>query len=174
MVVAGGGLRVGFEGAQDYDLALRMSEVARQIVHIPHVLYHWRILEGSTSLDPNEKGYAHKKAVAAIEDTMKRRGLRGEVRETAMDVYHRIAYQIDDPAPLVTIIIPTRDHVELLKTILNGLLYKTDYQPLEILVIDNESREKETLEFFAGLEDTRVSIIQYPGVFNYSAMNNFA
>ena len=78
MVVAGGGLRVGFEGAQDYDLALRMSEVARQIVHIPHVLYHWRILKGSTSLDPNEKGYAHKKAVAVIEDTMKRRGLRGQ------------------------------------------------------------------------------------------------
>ena len=91
-----------------------------------------------------------------------------------MDVYHRIAYQIDDPAPLATIIIPTRDHLELLKTILNGLLYKTDYQPLEIIVIDNESREKETLEFFAGLKDKRVSIIQYPGVFNYSAMNNFA
>ena len=135
------GIREGTEGAQDYDLILRATEQTEKIKHIPHVLYHWRAVEGSTALGAQEKDYAHRKAVEVLNDAVARRNLSAEVLETGLGAYHRIRYDLPTPAPGVSVIIPTKDRIDLLSVCLNGLLEKTCYENFEILVIDNNSVE---------------------------------
>ena len=118
------GLREGTDGAQDYDLILRASERTKKIEHIPHVLYHWRAIEGSTALAAQEKDYAHQKAIEVLKDALERRNLSAEVLETGLGAYHRIRYDLPTPAPRVSVIIPTKDRTDLLSVCLNYSVFQ--------------------------------------------------
>ncbi|WP_377002810.1 glycosyltransferase family 2 protein [Coralloluteibacterium thermophilus] len=171
-----GGFRQGYDGAQDWDLTLRAVERLRadEIGHVPRVLYHWRMIEGSTALAPGEKNYAHLAALRAIQDHFDRTGTRAKVKEMAgYSGYYHIVHEIPDPAPLVSILIPTRDRADLLKQCIDSIQKLTDYPAFEILVIDNGSRERETFDYFASLESvSNVRVLRDDSPFNYSAINN--
>ncbi len=168
-----GGFREGYEGAQDYDLVLRITEKTERIGHIPHVLYHWRMAEGSTALDSNQKDYAHGRAELVLREALQRRRLSAEVLPSGIGSFHRIRYDIPFPQPLVSIIIPTRDHAELLENCVDGIINNTNYANWEILIIDNGSTAPTTLEYFDKISSDDISIHSFPGEFNYSAINNF-
>ncbi|MEP3113089.1 glycosyltransferase [Nisaea sp.] len=169
-----GGLREGYEGAQDYDLALRVSENTTRIAHIPNILYHWRAVSGSTALAAGEKDYAHERSKQVLADALERRSVDAEVLETGIGAYHRVRYALPGTPPRVTVIIPTRDQVQLMETCIGGLLNDTDYPDLEILIVDNDSQLSETRAFFDRVRSDTVRILDYPGAFNYAAINNFA
>ena len=170
-----GGFREGFEGSQDYDLVLRASDGSApgRIRHIPHVLYHWRDTSGSTARAQSEKDYAWQAGRAAIAECLERRGLSGEVLPAVNGAYYRVRYSLPDTLPHVSLIIPTRDRLALLRPCIDGLLHRTDYPDLEIVIVDNESREPETLAYLGALADTRgVRVIRVEGAFNFSRLNN--
>ncbi len=177
MVRSVGGFRVGYEGSQDYDLALRCIETLRadEIGHIPHVLYHWRAIAGSTALASDAKSYARSAGTLALRDHFSRRGITANVEETVGGNYC-VGYPLPpDPLPLVSLIIPTRDRVDLLRVCVEGLLHATDYPNLEIIVVNNQSSEAETLEYFAQIRsDSRVRVVDYDAPFSFSGINNFA
>lgn len=169
-----GGFREGYEGSQDYDLALRFIEQIPEghIRHIPHVLYHWRAISGSVALASGEKNYAHEAARKAIRSHFERKGIEAIVTE-GHNRFHRVVYPVPSPAPLVSLIVATRDRVELLRQTIYGLLNETDYQAIEIVIIDNQSSDPATLSYLRDLQrDSRVKIIQYNAPFNYSVLNN--
>lgn len=170
-----GGFRADLVGSQDYDLALRCVErIDRsQIVHIPHVLYHWRVTAGSTSLSADEKPYAMIAGERAINEHLRRVGIPGRVKL----IGHGYRLLLDAPAeaPKVSIIIPTRDGGSVLRTCVDSILSKTDYKNYEIIIVDNGSVDRLTLDYIAeacGLPN--VSSIRDARPFNYSALNNSA
>jgi len=173
-----GGFREGFEGSQDYDLALRCVERLRQeqVRHIPRILYHWRMISGSLAAVVDAKPYAREAARRAIADHAKRRGLPGTVAACPENnESHRFIHALPQPAPLVSIIIPTRDRVQLLKRCVESVRAVTKYEPFEIVVVDNGSVEAETLAFFRQSgDDKHIRVIAEPGPFNYSRLNNRA
>jgi len=177
LVVEIGGFREGFDGAQDWDLALRAIEklASDQVGHIPRVLYHWRMIEGSTALAPGEKGYAHLAALRAIQDHLDRTGSGARVEELpGHSGYFHIAHPIAEPAPRVTLLIPTRDRVHLLRQCVESILQRTVYANYEIVIIDNGSVEAETLRYFESLAaHPKVRVLPYDAPFNYSRINNF-
>ena len=178
MVRALGGFREGMEGSQDWDLALRCIETldADQIGHVPRVLYHWRAIAGSTALAPQEKNYAHLAGVRAIAAHLERTGSRGRVLEIeGQRGNYRVAYALPDPAPMVSILIPTRDGVALLRSCIDSVLGTTRYPDYEIVVVDNQSSDPVTLDYLASLGTLpRVRVLRYDAPFNYSRINNFA
>ncbi len=173
-----GGFREGYEGAQDYDLALRAIERLRpyQIRHIPHVLYHWRTHSQSTALTPDAKPYAIEAAQQAIQGHLKRSGKSAQVTE----LYRchgmlRVRYTLPSSPPLVSLIIPTRNRVDLLRVCVGSILERTDYKNFEILIIDNQSDDPATLTYLQQLQKKSLArVIPYPHPFNYAALNNFA
>ena len=173
-----GGFRVGFEGSQDYDLALRCADetVPARICHIPSVLYHWRRDYGAASFSEGQLAKCFDAAVRAISNHLDRSHQTGEVRRhPVLPRWTRVVRPLPRPAPLVSLIIPTRDRPELLGVCLDGLLNKTDYRDIEVLIVDHESRLPETFALFDKLKlDPRVRILSYTGSFNYSAINNKA
>jgi glycosyltransferase involved in cell wall biosynthesis len=173
-----GGFREGLEGSQDYDLALRCIDRLRpgQVRHIPRILYHWRMVGGSLAAIPNAKPYAKEAARRAIADHCKRQGMPGKVVPCPENAEsHRVIHALPEPAPLVSIIIPTRDRAELLKRCVESIRARTDYSPFEILIVDNGSVEEETFRFFREVErDERIRVISESGPFNYSRLNNSA
>jgi glycosyltransferase involved in cell wall biosynthesis len=171
-----GGFRKGYEGAQDYDLALRCTERlgAAQIIHIPRVLYHWRSHSGSTAQAADNKNYATLAGKRALDEHLARIGLNGttEILNTGM---YRVRYEIAQPAPLVSLIIPTRNSLTLLKQCVDSILQKTLYPSYEILIIDNNSDDPATLAYLAStVKDGRVRVVRDGRPFNYSALNNNA
>ncbi|HMJ06118.1 MAG TPA: glycosyltransferase family 2 protein [Chthoniobacterales bacterium] len=173
LVRKAGGFRVGLEGSQDYDLTLRCLEQIQpaQIRHIPHVLYHWRSAEQSTATFGGAKPYAHAAAVRAMQEHFDRRQILARV-EPHYANYLRVRYPLPAEAPLVSIIIPTRDRVALLCQTIDSLLAQTDYPNFEILILDNESVEIETRAYLDSLGG-RTRVLSAPGEFNYSRLNNF-
>lgn len=172
-----GGWRKGFEGSQDYDINLRIVETVdrEKVVHIPKVLYHWRAGEGSTARAGAEKSYAYDAGFRALEEHVSRLDLPAEVRQIEELPFYRVRWKTPQPQPLVSLIIPTRDMVEMLRACVSSILQKTTYGNYEILIVDNGSSEEETLEYFRAIsKDPRVRILEYPHPFNYSAINNFA
>jgi glycosyltransferase involved in cell wall biosynthesis len=170
-----GGFREGFEGSQDYDLALRVFEnsAPERIRHIPFVLYHWRVFGESRSFSTERRETAASTASLALREHLKRRGEIAEVSCGGTGETHRICRQLPAQLPMVSILVPTRDRLELLRNCLDGLLKKTDYSPLEIIVLDNESREPETLAYLREIaSDSRVRVERCPGAFNFAALNN--
>lgn len=170
-----GGFRLGYEGAQDWDLALRLSEISspEQIVHIPEVLYHWRIIEGSTASDINQKDYAHDVARKVVQNHFDR--LQQPIRMEPVDrFYWRARYPVPSPEPAVSIIIPTRDRVDLLDSCIQSILKLTTYQNYEIVIANNESTADETLEYFETVKSTKIRVLDYAGEFNFAAINNAA
>ncbi len=171
------GFREGLEGSQDYDLALRCIDRLRpeQIRHIPLILYHWRMVGGSLAAIPDAKPYAKEAARRAIADHCKRQGMPGRVVPCPENQEsHRFIHALPEPAPLVSIIIPTRDRAELLKRCVKSIRALTDYSPFEILIVDNDSGEPATLSFFRAIEQSNVRVIVENGPFNYSRLNNRA
>ena len=171
-----GGFRVGFEGAQDYDLALRCSEKLdrNQIVHIPRVLYHWRIHSGSTAMAGDEKPYAAMAGVKALDDHLQRKGNIGHTELLPMGMY-RVHYACPDVTPLVTLIIPTRNAYSLVKQCIDSIQQLTSYSNYEIILIDNGSDDPVSLEYFAALDQQdNIRVMRDDGPFNYSALNNGA
>ncbi len=177
LVVELGGFREGFEGAQDYDLALRMVDRLERgrIRHIPRVLYHWRVSERSTASDMQAKPYALRAAIRAVSDHLKRNALTAEVVESDLFPHTlRVRYALPLNPPRVSIIIPTRNAHGLVKTCIESIREKTTYANYEILLIDNDSDEPESLACFEALEADGVRLLRYPHAFNYSKINNFA
>jgi O-antigen biosynthesis protein len=171
-----GGFRPGYEGAQDHDLVLRCTEAVEsdQIVHLPQVLYHWREATTSTALDPGAKPYASAAGMAAVREALARRGLRARVSAAASAHSYRVTWDVPNPAPKVAVVIPTRDCVSLLEICLEGLLDRTSYPNVELVIIDNGSVGGETHRFFRRVEQRAVRVLRYDRPFNFAAINNFA
>lgn len=171
-----GGFRQGMEGSQDWDLALRCIERLKphEIGHIPQVLYHWRAISGSTARGVGEKDYAGNAGLRAVRDHLERIGCEADVEMVGAGRV-RVKRRLPNEVPRVSLIIPTRDKVELLRTCISSILAKTDYPDFEILIVDNQSAEPATMEFFAELaSEPRVTVHRYDAPFNYSAINNYA
>ena len=170
------GFREGYEGSQDHDLALRCVEKLQpaQIRHIPRVLYHWRMTEGSAAAVSEAKPYAQEAARRAIADHLQRKDIAGTVVPCPENPYwYRVIYGLPSPAPLVSIIIPTRDQVALLQRCLTSLRENTDYTPIEIVIVDNGSREPETHALFREMSrNTSAQILTDTGEFNFSRLIN--
>jgi O-antigen biosynthesis protein len=175
-----GRLRIGFEGSQDYDLMLRVLEASApsRIRHIPAVLYHWR---RNAALSPaffSETSLERcvVSARRAIREHLERTGVQARIDvPPKCPAWTRVVYSLPRERPLVSIIVPTRDRADLLARCADGVLTRTDYEPLELVIVDNDSEEPETHRLFTRLlEDSRVRIIRHPGEFNYAAVNNRA
>ena len=171
-----GGFRLGYEGSQDYDLALRcvLKLLPNQIVHIPRVLYHWRILPGSTALAPGEKSYAQKAGHRALSDFLAASNIGGRI-ESLPNGFYRVHPSLPEVLPLVSLIIPTRNALELVRQCISSILEKTTYQNYEILLIDNGSDDPAALAYFSELnQHERIRVIRDDSEFNYAALNNRA
>jgi GT2 family glycosyltransferase len=173
-----GGFREGFEGSQDYDVALRCADatVPDRICHIPTILYHRRRSHGPASFSEGELQECSQAALRAISEHLDRCNELGEAKpHPVLPHWSRVIRPIPTPAPLVSLIVPTRDRADLLGMCVNGLLDHTDYPAIELLIVDHASERPETFELFDELKsDPRVRILPYSGPFNYSAMNNMA
>ena len=171
-----GGMREGYDGSQDYDLALRAYEAvgSQAIRHVPHVLYHWRAALGSTSLGPEQKPAAYEGARRAIRDHLSRCGIEAEVEE-GYKSFHRVRYRLPTPAPTVSIIIPTRDQPRLLGTLMRGLLDGTRYPSFDVLIIDNGSQSEAARACLQRLaKDSRVRVLRCDEPFHFARLNNLA
>jgi GT2 family glycosyltransferase len=171
-----GGLRTEFDGSQDYDLALRVVEQTRpqRIRHIPHVLYHWRAAANSTARLADAKPYAAIAARKAVQDHLRRQGIRAEVAFAKGSRFLEARYALDTE-PSVSIIIPTKDQRELLSRCVDGILNRTRYENIEVLIVDNRSNEKETQAYLRKLSAaSQVRVLRYSENFNFSKINNWA
>ena len=171
-----GGFRKGFEGSQDWDLSLRVTETCRaeQIRHIPKILYHWRRHEQSASYNLDSSHYAVVAAKKALTEHLERKKRKGKVIRTRFMGWFRVRYEIENP-PHVSIIICTRDRIDLLRPCIESVLEKTSYKNYDILVVDNNSREQSTHEFLDECRNNpRLRVIKDEGEFNFSALNNRA
>jgi glycosyltransferase involved in cell wall biosynthesis/LmbE family N-acetylglucosaminyl deacetylase len=170
-----GGFRTGFEGTQDYDLALRCIECISpdQIHHIPRILYHWRAHKNGAALPADTKPYAVPAGESALNEHLQRKKINATAEFTGHG--YRVHYSLPDIPPLVTLIIPTRNGLQLIRQCVESILQKTEYPNYEILVIDNNSDDPATLQYLHELNaDTRVCVIKDNRPFNFSALNNNA
>ncbi len=171
-----GGFRPGFEGSQDYDLALRCIEQMRedQIFHIPHILYHWRAIKGSTAITLSNKGYATGAGLRALQEHLVRTGQKAKA-EMHVNGSYRIKIDLAKQSPLVSIVITSKDRVDVLENCVRSIMDKTDYPKFEILIIDNNSEEADTLSFLEKIQNEfkNVKVFPFNSEFNFSALNNF-
>lgn len=170
-----GGFKVGYEGAQDYDLLLRVTEIANNIYHIPKILYHWRIHQNSTSINETAKPYAFNAGIKALQDAIERRNIAGEVLliENLPGFYH-IDYRIINPEK-VTVIIPTKNRHTLCETVVSSIFKLTNYPSFEVILIDNNSSEPDFftwVETWKNREPNRFKCITDSGDFNFSRLIN--
>ena len=174
-----GRFREGHEGSHDYDLLLRcLSHVydPSDVLHVPEVLYHWRKTEHSTAAPHEQKPDATEAARRALQEQADACSPGVRVSVIAPGLY-RHRWPIPDPAPVVSLIVPTRDGLEILRTCIESIIQRTTYPHYEILVVDNQSNEPETLAYLQALplkHAGRVRVLRYDHSFNYSAINNFA
>lgn len=168
-----GGFRKGYEGSQDYDLYLRITEKTGKIEHIPDVLYSWRKIPGSTAAQYEDKNYAEKTTLKALKDSLKRRGITGQVFTGLFPGSFRVKYNIIGN-PLVSIIIPTKDKKKYIQRCISSIFSKTTYHNYEILIVDTGSTEKETLEYYKTIKNNpKIRFVYWEKSFNYSSVNNF-
>ena len=169
-----GMFRREFDGSQDYDLFLRLTEKANRIVHIPRILYYWRNHEASVASDVSAKPYVVKAAMNALTEHLNRVELKGKVLKTTVPSIYRISYEVDEK-PLVSILIPSSDHAEVLKRCIDSILEKTTYPNYEILIVENNSKQEATFAYYESLKsNSQIQLLHWKGAFNYSALNNFA
>ncbi len=177
LVERAGGFRLGFEGAQDFDLFLRISRdlPAHRVAHVPRVLYHWRSVEGSTARSPGEKAYAESAGLAALREHVAAVDAHAVAMPGLLRTTYRVRWRLPEPTPLVSIIIPTRDRLDLLRQCLDSIRGRTVYPSYEIVIVDNESRQPETLAYLRDVQQSgNVRVLRYEGAFNFSAINNRA
>lgn len=168
-----GMLRSEYDGCQDWDFVLRVSEKTKRICHIPKILYHWRVIEGSIAADIAAKSYVLEASKKVREDALERRGLNGCVE--AVDKYpgyFRVAYAPVNN-PLISIVIPTRDNNKIIKQCIDSIFDKTTYQNFEIIIVDNGSIDEQTLNYLDSLKDLeKLKVIRHDIPFNFSELNN--
>ena len=168
-----GGLRKEFDGAQDHDFLLRITERTDRIVHIPKVLYHWRIHKASTADNPASKLYAYQAGQKAISEHLKRLGLEAEVSQTKDFGFYRVSYPVQG-TPLVSIVIPNKDEKDTLKACLESIKEKTTYPSYEIVIVENNSQTSEIFEYYKEIDGKDgIRVVTWKEPFNYSKINNF-
>ena len=171
----GGGERAEYDGSQDFELILRLTEQAKKIVHIPYALYIWRSHAASTASSMDAKPYALAAGERALNDHLKRVGLAGEAtRIPGCPGAYRVRYELTG-TPLISIMIPNKDHVEELSRCLESLYQYAGYDRFEVIVIENNSTDPGTFEYYekAKQQFANLQVVQYEGGFNFSAINNF-
>jgi GT2 family glycosyltransferase len=190
-----GNYNQGFDGSQDFDMVLRLSEQAQTIVHIPKILYYWRSHQQSVASGVGAKPYAVTAAKRALSEHLQRVGLEGTIEDSYIPSLYKINYKIKDRS-LVSIIIPSKDHIKDLDNCLQSILQKTTYPNYEILIVENNSEDPATFKYYDSLSSPQttentsmpsqqsaqhskdsspiIKIISYQDEFNYSAVNNFA
>ena len=171
-----GGLRSEFDGAQDYDFVLRCVEAVKdeEICHIPKILYHWRCHEDSTAENPESKLYAFEAGRRAVQAHYERTGIHAEVFKGEYLGLYRTKF-IRDHDPLISIIIPNKDHIDDLKRCMESIEQKSTYKNYEYIIVENNSTDSATFEYYKKLEaeNPKVRMVYWDGVFNYSAINNY-
>jgi O-antigen biosynthesis protein len=165
-----GGLRSEYDGSQDWDLVLRLTERSPRIAHIPEPLYSWRAVPGSVAEKGDAKPYAFESGRRAVADALQRRGYPGRADCTPWPGWFRARYSLPG-RPKVSIIIPTKDRVDLLRNCVESITERSTYKDFEVVVIDNQSTEAETLEYLA---KGPARVVRYPARFNYARMMNLA
>ena len=163
-----------YDGSQDFDFTLRITEKAGKIVHIPKPLYWWRIHPGSVAEDISSKPYAYTAAKRAVEDHLKRTGVEAEVLYSRAVPMLRVKYAFDE-SKKISILIPTCDHTDILDRCIRSIEEKTTYKNYEIILIENNSKLDETFRYYDDIcaEFSNIRVVRYPGSFNFSAINNF-
>lgn len=168
-------LRSEFDGAQDFDFILRCCEKAQKITHIPKVLYHWRCHMDSTAADPSSKAYAYEAGRKAVREHYQRLGIDAKVEMTERPGWYRSHVKVQGN-PLISVIIPNKDHTDDLELCLFSMTWKSTYRNYEILIVENNSEKEETFEYYRKLPDRypKARVLTWEKEFNYSAINNFA
>lgn len=171
-----GMLRREFDGAQDYDFIFRCVEEAgeERIHHIPKILYHWRSHEDSTSENPESKLYAFDAGQRAVQAHYDRIGVPVKVSKGEFLGLYRTKFLLENE-PLISIIIPNKDHIDDLKRCMDSIEKHSTYRNFEFIIVENNSEDPETFAYYQQLEATnpRVHVVYWKGIFNYSAINNF-
>lgn len=167
-----------FEGAQDHHLTLQAVEKARRVTHVPRVLYHWRMWETSTATNTDAKTYAQEAGMAAVRAHFKRIGVDVEVSEGERPFSYHVFHRPPAEHPLVSILIPSRDHVEILQRCVDSILGRTTYDNYEVVVIENNSEREETFSYYEQVQrenQGRVRVVAWQGKgdFNYSSIINY-
>jgi GT2 family glycosyltransferase len=175
LVAEAGGFREGFEGSQDYDLVLRVTELTQRIEHIPRILYHWRIHPESTAATGESKRYAFENGRKAIEEALVRRGEPGRVEELPEAGSYVVRYTIREPGR-VTVIVPTRDHGEDVDRCLASIFARAAYPDFEVVIVDNGSTQRASLAAFErwAATEKRVRVLRHAVPFNFAEINNYA
>jgi len=169
-----GRFREGYDGAQDYDLVLRSVSGTSKIVHIPEILYHWKMHPDSTAQNIYSKDYAHESGKKALRDYLSRNSIDADVCDGAGITNYRIRYT-SKHIPKVSIIIPFKDKYRFLKRCIDSIIQKSSYKNYEFILVSNNSSEKKLIDYLDKLSDLPfVKIIQYNEPFNYSRLNNYA
>lgn len=165
-----------FDGAQDHNLILNASEHARHIHHVSRILYHWRICETSTAGNAADKPYATIAGIKAVKAHLERLGIPANVESSSRPFTYQVTYDVPKDRPLVSILIPNKDHVDYLKNCIESIVEKTTYDNLEIIIIENNSTEPETFEYYEGLTSSSqpltIRIVTWDQPFNFSAIIN--
>lgn len=168
--------RPEFDGAQDYDFIFRCVEAVKpeEIYHIPKILYHWRCHEDSTAENPESKTYAFEAGKRAIEEHYRRTGIHAEVFQGEFLGLYRTRF-IRDHDPLISIIIPNKDHTDDLKRCMDSIDKHSTYQNYEYIIVENNSTEEKTFQFYKKLEaeHPKARVVYWDREFNYSAINNY-
>ena len=169
--------RTKFDGSQDHDMILRLTDRAKNVVHVPKLLYYWRSHPGSVASDINAKPYAIQSAKDAVADHLRRHGYEHfQITSTrAFETIFKIRYQIIGD-PKISIVIANKDHLEDLKRCITSIREKSTYENYEIIVVENGSETKEIFDYYEKLkDDPQIKVVTYTekGSFNYSKVNNF-
>lgn len=167
--------RSQFDGSQDHDMILRLTDAAQNVVHVPKLLYYWRCHATSVASNIEAKPYAIEAARGAVAENLRSHGFKNfQITSTrAFETIFKIRYQIIG-SPRISIVIPNKDHVEDLKRCISSIEEKSTYDNYEIIVVENNSETKEIKDYYELLkDDPRVKVVTYTGSFNYSAINNF-
>lgn len=169
-----GGLNEKFDGAQDYDFVLRLTENTKKIYHCPRILYHWRCSNQSTAASQGNKMYAIHAGKAALNAHYKRIGWNARAQEGAVDGWYQTKFTLKEE-PLVSILIPNKDHTDDLDVCLNSFFERADYKNYEFIIIENNSVLPETFAYYEKIEKEHdnVKVVYWEAGFNYSAINNF-
>lgn len=170
-----GVFRSAYDGSQDHDMILRLTAKARKVYHVPKALYYWRSHKASVAQDINAKTYAVDAAKRAVHDhILDVYGMDAKVESTrAFPTIFRIRYPLLEK-PLISIVIPNKDHMEDLSRCVESIVSKSTYPNYEIIVVENNSETKEIFDYYKALEhNERIRVVKYEGDFNYSRINNF-
>lgn len=170
-----GGLRSEFDGSQDWDLMLRVFELLgdKEIVHVPHILYHWRKSSGTFSSSEATMATAYLAGLKTVREAIHRRGLQAAVRPVHDGAWFQVSLRPADPAPRVSIIVPTRDHPELIIPCVESVLLETQYEPYELIIMNNGTRDVEALQFLQSVgKRDGVKVVSWDRPFNFSELLN--